>query len=242
MSVASPSVADMARPRVTVYNEMSIDGKITGFAGDGVRYYRRGFRWRSDAILMGSATAQSFGPAETPDQQAGAGPEVDKVPVFPGFEDLVYEPRPMLVIPDSSGVVRNWRHAQAQPWYGAMVALVSRRTPPEYTAYLERRGVGHLTAGAEHVDLAAALEQLADRYGVTSIRTDGGGALTGALLATGLVDEIALIVTPRVAGEPDATSLVRLPQAIDDSGVPLRLTEVETLEDGALWLRYGTGA
>lgn len=228
----------MVRPRVTVYNETSIDGKLTGFAGDGVRYYRRGFRWRSDAILMGSATAQAFGPAETPEQQAGAGPDVDPAPVYPGFEDLVYEPRPVLVIPDSRAVVRNWRHAQAQPWYGAMVALVSRHTRPEYPAYLERRGVGHLTAGEDHVDLAGALEQLADRYDVGSIQTDGGGALNGALLAAGLVDEIALILTPRVAGRPDATSLVRLPRGLGDDGLPLRLTEVETLDDGAIWLRY----
>lgn len=228
----------MARPRVTVYNEVSIDGKITGFAGDGFRYYFRGFRWRSDAILMGSTTAQAFGPAETRRQQPGEGPAVSKVAVFPGFEDVVYEPRPVLVVPDSRGLVRNWRHAQAQPWYGAMVALVTRRTPSEYTAYLQRRGVGHLMAGEGQVDLAAALEQLADRYDVGSIRTDGGGGLNGALLAAGLVDEIALILTPRVAGRADATPLVSLPRALSDAGLPWRLSEVEQLDDGAIWLRY----
>ena len=30
------------RPHLTVYNEISLDGKITGFDGDGVRYYARG--------------------------------------------------------------------------------------------------------------------------------------------------------------------------------------------------------
>lgn len=100
----------------------------------------------------------------------------------------------------------------------------------------DSRGVGHLRAGQDHVDLAAALDQLADRYGVTAIRTEAGGALNGARLAAGLVDEIALIVAPSVAGQPDATSLVRLPRAIDDRGVPLRLTEVKTRDDGDIWL------
>ena len=54
---------------MTVYNEISLDGKITGFDGDGVRYYTRGFRWPSDAILMGSVTAEAFGPNESPAEQ-----------------------------------------------------------------------------------------------------------------------------------------------------------------------------
>ena len=46
----------MKRPRVTIYNEISLDGRIEGFDQDVGRYYRLGFRWRSDAILMGSVT------------------------------------------------------------------------------------------------------------------------------------------------------------------------------------------
>ncbi|GAA3711116.1 hypothetical protein GCM10022204_32280 [Microlunatus aurantiacus] len=57
------------RPHVTVYNEISLDGKITGFDGDGVRYYARGLRWPSDAILMGSVTAEAFGPNESAAEQ-----------------------------------------------------------------------------------------------------------------------------------------------------------------------------
>ena len=52
------------RPRLTIYNEISIDARVQGFEQDAGRYYRLGFRWRSDAILMGSVTAQAFGPAE----------------------------------------------------------------------------------------------------------------------------------------------------------------------------------
>lgn len=228
----------MARPRVTIYNEISIDGRLQGFAMDAGRYYQRGFRWRSDAILMGSVTAQSFGPAESPEEQVSTGAATEQVPLFPGFEHLVYEPKPLLVVPDSRGTVRNWRHAQAQPWYGPMVALVSQQTSPEYLAYLDRRQVDHIVAGEDQVDLSAALEQVNARYGVKGIRTDAGGLLNGALVSAGLADEIAVIVSPRVSGDPDGQSLVRLPHAVASSGVALRLVEAEQLHDGAMWLRY----
>lgn len=228
----------MARPHVVVYNEISIDGRIVGFDLDPGRYYRRGFRWHSDAILMGSVTAQAFGPPEPVEDQALVLPSPPRLPVYPGFEDLVYEPRPLLVVPDSKGAVRNWVHALAQPWYRSIVVLVSASTPMDYVEYLDRRGIQHLSSGDEQVDLAGALATLAERYGVASVRTDSGGALNGALLAAGLVDEIALILNPHVSGRPDGQSVVRLPRPMTDAGIPLALVELERLADDSLWLLY----
>jgi 2,5-diamino-6-(ribosylamino)-4(3H)-pyrimidinone 5'-phosphate reductase len=228
----------MTRPRVTIYNEISLDGRIEGFDQDVGRYYRLGFRWRSDAILMGSVTAQAFGPAEPADQRMRRVPTPERLPVVPGFEDLVYEPRPLLVVPDSRGRVRNWVHALAQPWYGAIVVLTSQATPRDYLEYLNRRGITHLTAGEDQVDLAAALEVLHARHGVQSIRTDCGGRLNGALLAAGLVDEVAVIVNPSLAANPKGQSFVTLPHALSAAAVPLALREVDRLNDGAVWLLY----
>jgi len=225
------------RPHLTVYNEISLDGKITGFDGDGVRYYARGFRWRSDAILMGSITAQAFGPNETPEDQARELPPRGLADLPPGFEDLVYQPRPLLVVPDSGGRLRNWTHAAAQPWYGRIVVLVSDSTPTDYLDHLDRRGIEHLTAGERRVDLGLALRQLRAEFGVGSIRTDSGGALNGALLAAGLVDRIAVIIAPRIGSDPEAQALVRLPRSLADTPA-LRLVESEVLDDGALWLVY----
>jgi 2,5-diamino-6-(ribosylamino)-4(3H)-pyrimidinone 5'-phosphate reductase len=214
----------MARPRVTIYNEISLDGRIEGFDQDVGRYYRLGFRWRSDAILMGSVTAQAFGPAEPADQQMRRVPAPERLPVVSGFEDLIYEPRPLLVVPDSRGRVRNWVHALAQPWYGAIVVLTSQATPLDYLEYLKRRGIDLLQA----------------RYGVQSVRTDCGGRLNGALLAAGLVDEVAVIINPSLAANPTSQSLVTLPHAIFPGALRLALQEVDRLNDGAVWLRYET--
>lgn len=225
------------RPHLTVYNEISLDGKITGLDGDGVRYYRRGFRWHSDAILMGSVTAEAFGPNETLAEQQRELPPLPTAELPPGFAELVYAPRPVLVVPDSRGRLRNWRHARAQPWYGRIVVLVSDQTPADYLDHLGRRGIEHLRAGADRVDLPLALDLMADSYGVRSIRTDSGGALNGALLAAGLVDRIAVIVAPQIGSDPRAQTLIRLPRTAETS-TALTLVESEVLDDGALWLVY----
>jgi 2,5-diamino-6-(ribosylamino)-4(3H)-pyrimidinone 5'-phosphate reductase len=228
----------MVRPRVVVYNEVSIDGRVVGFETDPSRYYRLGFRWRSDAILMGSTTALAFGPPEPLADQLRALPPPERLPVVSGFESLVTEPRPLLVVPDSSGAVRCWIHALAQPWYRAVVVLVSRSTPAAYRHYLDRRGIEQLEAGDDRVDLSHALERLAVAHGVTSVRTDGGGALNGALLAADLVDEIALLLDPVVSSDPDGQRFVTLPHPAGPGGIRLRLEEVEHLPEGVLWLRY----
>ena len=225
------------RPHVTVYNEISLDGKITGFDGDGVRYYARGLRWPSDAILMGSVTAEAFGPNESAAEQERELPPLEAVGLPPGFAELVHEPRPVLVVPDSRGRIRSWRHAQAQPWYDRIVVLVSRSTPDDYLSYLDRRGVAHLTAGEDRVDLAHALSLLASEHGVGSIRTDAGGALNGALLTARLVDRVAVVVAPAIGADPEAQTLFRLPGRLT-AGAALRLVESEVLDDGALWLVY----
>lgn len=231
-----------ADPNVTIYNEISLDGKITGFNGDGIRYYRRGFRWRNDAILMGSVTAEAFGPQESPADQRRDLPALDPAPILPGFDELVSDPRPLLVVPDSRGRLRNWRHALAQPWYGQILVLVSESTPPEYLNHLDRRGIEHLLVGSDaHVDLPLALRELHQTYSVTSIRTDAGGALNGALLASGLVDRITVIIAPQIGRGPGAQGLIRLPFTAERPTV-LTMIESELLADGALWLTYDVTA
>ena len=231
------------RPHVVVYNEASIDGRVVGFDTDPSRYYRLGFRWRSDAILMGSTTALAFGPPEPEADQRRIVSRPARLPVVPGFESLVTEPRPLLVVPDSGGVVRCWIHARAQPWYRDVVVLVTRHTPSGYLRYLDHRGIEHVEAtdpAGRRVDLAAALAHLAGSHGVRDVRTDGGGALTGALLAAGLVDEIVVLLDPVASSDPDGQRLVALPRPGPPGGIPLRLDDVERFEDGALLLRYAT--
>jgi 2,5-diamino-6-(ribosylamino)-4(3H)-pyrimidinone 5'-phosphate reductase len=84
------------------------------------------------------------------------------------------------------------------------------------------------------VDLRQALTQLASRTGARVVRVDSGGQLTRVLLDLHLVDEVSLLVHPRLtdAGShywyggdpPPALMMTRL--------------AVETFDPGLVWLRY----
>ncbi|WP_392542221.1 dihydrofolate reductase family protein [Oryzobacter telluris] len=56
-----------------------------------------------------------------------------------------------------------------------------------------------LVAGEERVDLAVALDALADR-GLRHVLCEGGPSLFGAALAAGVVDELALTLSPLLVG------------------------------------------
>lgn len=222
-------------PRVTVHNEMSLDGRVTHFTNDASLYYSRALSWRVDAVLMGSRTAFR------PDKQDDAWVEnkIQKNPIPSGFETLIYEPRPRLVIPDSRGSVWNWLTFRATPWYSEMIALISETTPKSYLDYLESRHVQLVMAGIDRIELHSALEQLNERFVVESILVDSGGSLNGALLRAGLVSEISVILHPTVVSGRATPTLFdsdALPEL--ESNAKLKLTHLERLANDALWLKY----
>lgn len=95
-------------------------------------------------------------------------------------------------------------------------------------------GARVLVTGAEEVDLADAVGQLA-RYGMRRIDCEGGPGLVGALLARDLVDEIRLSVAPlAVAGR--AARMARSTEAL----TPPADFELGSLlvDDGTLLVRY----
>jgi 2,5-diamino-6-(ribosylamino)-4(3H)-pyrimidinone 5'-phosphate reductase len=125
-----------------------------------------------------------------------------------------------------------------QPYWRDVVALCAEGTPPAPLDLLRATGVSAVVAGEERVDLRRALEVLTDEHGVRTVRVDAGGALIGALLRRGLVDEVSVIVEPRLVGGESHKWLVRAPDAGPADVVALSLRELERLDDGALWLRY----
>jgi riboflavin biosynthesis pyrimidine reductase len=75
----------------------------------------------------------------------------------------------------------------------------------DHLAELRRDGVSHIFAGRAEIDLALALEILADEFRIKRLLLEGGGGINSSFLSAGLIDEISLLVTPiadRNAGLP----------------------------------------
>ncbi len=221
-------------PRVTIHNEISVDGRITGFSSDLHRFYLVGQRWHPDAILMGCDTVIAHFQASEAVEEA----QPERLVPPDDLAEVAARHLPLLAVPDSRGRIRTWETLLQEPWWRQVVALCTEKTPPSYLEHLGELGVEYLVAGQDRVDLRRALELLHDRYEIESVLTDCGGALNGALFREGLVTQGSMLVTPSLIGGPPTSTLVDSQPLHDGEPVHLELNQLERFEDGAVWLRY----
>ena len=126
-----------------------------------------------------------------------------------------------------------------------VIAVLGENVPAAYLDELQRDGVSYLFAGPDGRDLAKALQQLGSDFGVRLLLLEGGGRTNGAFLKAGLIDEISIIVYPGIDGLAGISSIFEYagdPGELPAAGRSLRLIAAETLEGGAVWLRYGVAA
>lgn len=210
--------------RIVMHSQISLDGRIKGFDNPEV-YYMVAGNIHSDAVLFGSNTVytafQNY-PPET---------EIDFAKITVNPEDL----RPIGVIPDSRGILRNLHCLRNLGYLKEIVILVSEITPKEYLNYLEERHYPYIVAGKDHVDYEKAFQLLYEQYSCSCMRTDSGGKLTDILLAKGLIDEISLVISPCLVGakEKHLFEGLLLPE-----NIKLELIKTELLQHGFLSLRY----
>jgi riboflavin biosynthesis pyrimidine reductase len=97
-------------------------------------------------------------------------------------------------------------------------------------------------AEAEVSYLRGPLEEgvlgLASEHGVRSILCEGGPALLGDLVRAGLVDELHLVLAPKLAGGPDPLTILSGPEL--DPAVDLSLRSLHE-SGGYLFCRYRLG-
>jgi 2,5-diamino-6-(ribosylamino)-4(3H)-pyrimidinone 5'-phosphate reductase len=205
-----------SRPYVVVHVAVSVDGSTAGFEPDASRFYELAGTWQEDVTLAGADTilAQeaALAEAELPGPSASG---------------------PVLAVVDGRGRVGAWQALRDAGYWSQVVAVHSEGTPPRDHDFPQ------VVAGADRVDLAAMLRTLAERFGARVLRVDSGGALNGALLGAGLVDEVSLLVHPVLAAAG-----TRRPWHGGGPAVArtMALVEARTLPAGLVWLRHRVGA
>ncbi|HEV2974324.1 MAG TPA: dihydrofolate reductase family protein [Solirubrobacteraceae bacterium] len=92
------------------------------------------------------------------------------------------------------------------------------------------------------LELARALSELRERYGVRTLLCEGGPHLNAELLLAGAVDELFISLSPMLAGGEGATSESLRIVAGAELDEPLQLELLSALEsDSHLFLRYRVG-
>lgn len=213
------------KPKIVMHSQISLDGCIKGFDNPEV-YYQVAGGIHSDAILFGSNTVFTAFEEYTAETEA----DFAKTIISPD------DPRPIGVIPDSRGILKNLHCLRKLGYLKEIVILVSTATSKEYLNYLVERNYPYIVAGNDHVDYEKAFQILHEQYGCKSMRTDSGGGLTNILLANGLIDEISLVISPCFVGnkEKHLFESLLLPKKLK-----LELQGTEIVEQGCLSLRYG---
>ena len=204
------------RPHVVLHAAVSVDGSTAGFEPDVGRFYELATTWHEDVTLAGADTIlaqeSTLADAELPGP-APAGPT--------------------LVIVDGRGRVSAWPSLRDVGYWSSVVAVHTAGTPAR------DHGFPVIVAGSDRVDLAAMLLTLRERFDARVVRVDSGGALNGALLGAGLVDEVSLLVHPALAA-----AHVRRPWHGGGplAGKAMTLTAAQTFPAGLVWLRHRIAA
>jgi riboflavin biosynthesis pyrimidine reductase len=121
-----------------------------------------------------------------------------------------------------------------------IIVVLTEGVSDAHLAGLRQDNVSYIFAGERTLDLRRALDIVNRELGIKRLEVNGGGVTNGALLRTGLVDEISLAIFPAVDGTKAAPSVFD-PGEAAEAPVPLRgitLETTEVLEGGAVWLRY----
>ena len=216
-------------PRIIIHNAISLDGRIDWLTFDLGLFYGLISRWNEDATMVGSNTLlKGF---EELNQDQNETPEE--------MEPDPNDQRPLLIVPDSKGRIRNWKVILKQPYWRGVVVLCSEKTPKEYLQFLNESKIEYLVVGKEHVNYKSALKNLYDQYQIKTIRLDSGGTLNGILLREGLVDEVSILINPTLVGGTTPQSFFKASDLTSHEGViKLKLLSVEKVAEDIVWLLY----
>jgi 2,5-diamino-6-(ribosylamino)-4(3H)-pyrimidinone 5'-phosphate reductase len=188
---------------------VSVDGVTSGFAVDQARFYALATVWQEDVTLIGADTILA-------QQEA----------LRSTGQRAVRAAGPVLAVVDSRARVREWESLRGLGYWSDVLALYADQTPARPLDSV----IPELITGYERVDLAEALDQFGSRHHAQVVRVDSSGRLLAVLLELGLVDELALLVHPVVAGSGRRWAPAERYE--------LRLANAEEFEGGVVWLRY----
>ena len=222
----------MKRPYIVCHMMTSLDGRIdcamTAQLPGVDDYYRTLEALHVPTTVSGRVTAQLEmalpGEFQAKDSTPVGKEAFSKKTDAPGYE-VVADTHGKLLWPDAG--------QEEKP----LLILTSEQVPQEYLTYLDDRNISWIATGNERIDLARAAEILATEFGVERMAVVGGSAINTSFLDAGLLDEVSILIGAGIDGRGGMPAVFdSLPMV--HPVIPLRLTDVQKFDSGAVWLRY----
>lgn len=212
------------RPFVAVKTASTLDGRIAAPGGDSKwitgeasRAYVQALRHRHPAIMVGVGTVLADNPKLTA-----------RVPVASRDPLRVIVDSQLRTPPDAAAL------APRGDGLPPALLLTTSAAPAAARAALAARGADIVDCGAgPRVDLFLALQALKER-GIASVLVEGGGTLSGALLAARMVDRVHAFIAPKIVGVGGPANFDLPGAARMADAIVLARIKVETFGDDVL--------
>lgn len=220
------------KPYIISHMVASIDGRIDCSMVDkisGDEYYTALDQLGCPSLLEGRVTLEHYSAEKEPFV-----PTMNKLVGKPSIHVAVESDAYMVAI-DTRGRLR-WPSPEIDGT--PLVCVVSEQVSEEYLEMLRQQEISWICTGKEAIDLPQAMEVLREQFAVERLAVLGGGHINGGFLEAGLIDEVSLLLAPGIDGRSGQTALF---DGIEDKNrqpVSLKLTSVERLGNGTIWIRY----
>jgi riboflavin biosynthesis pyrimidine reductase len=209
----------------TVDGRASLDGRSGAIGNRADRELFHALRQRADAVMAGAGTVRVERYGRIIAKRSGREARVQR--------GLSAEPLACIVsgrlsLPLDTPLL-------SEPEARVAIVTASAASLPQTPAQVE-----YVRAGREGaLDLGLALRELHERFGVQLLLCEGGPHLNTQLLLAGVVDELFLSLSPKLAGGEDGTGEALRILAGASFAAPAELELLSALENESyLFLRY----
>jgi len=222
----------MSRPYIVCHMMSSIDGRIdcamTSQIAGVDEYYKTLNDLETPARLSGRITAElemALPGKFSPKKNETIGKETFSKKKDSKELDIVVDTKGILLWDDDSKYEKHH------------LIITSEKVTKEYLDFLDSKKISWIACGKEKIDLAKSMEILSKEFKVKRLAVVGGPLINSSFLDAGLLDEISILIGLGIDGRKGMPGVFD-GFAMDHPVTKLKLKEIKTYDDGAVWIRY----